>query len=201
MAELKEEILAVADLYAQAVLEAAGEPVQQQEIALQLGDLVAYVGRDRNFALFLTADTVDPEARRASLERLFRGRMNDLLVNLLQVLNRRRRMELLAMVHRGVQLRVEEQRQQQEVTVETPVPLWHELRTAIERVIGLSIGKSVLLVEELRPELIGGVIIRVGDRLIDGSLRFRLRALREQLRVRSIREMRAGSRYATGLEM
>jgi F-type H+-transporting ATPase subunit delta len=201
MAELNGEMLAVADLYAQAVLEAAGDADQQQQIALQLGDLVAYIGRDRNFALFLTADTVEPKARRASLERLFRGRMNDLLVNLLQVLNRRKRMGLLAMVYRTVQLRVEKQRQQREVTVETPVPLWHEVRTAIERVIGLSIGKSVLLIEELRPELIGGVVIRVGDRLIDGSLRFRLRALRERLRDRSIREMRAGSRYVAGLEV
>ena len=200
MADLNEEILAVAEPYAQAVLEAARDIARQEEIASQLGELVAYLGRDREFALFLTAGTIEPEARRASLERLFRGRINDLLVNLLQVLNRRRRLGLLAMVYRAVQLRVEEQRQQREVTVETPVPLWHEMRTAIERVIGLSIGTSVVLIEELRPELIGGVVIRVGDRLIDGSLRWRLRCLRERLRERTARELQSGFRYAAGLE-
>ena len=200
MAELKEETMVVADLYAGAVLDAAEDAQQQRELAAQLEDLVAYVGRDRSFAQFLSAATVDPEARRASLERLFRGRMDDLLVNLLQVMNRRRRLDLVRMVSRCVQLRLEEQRQQQEVTVQTAVPLWHELRTAIERIVGTWVGKTAILVEEVRPELIGGLVVRVKDKLIDGSLRRRLQELRAKLRDRTGRALHEADRYVTGSE-
>ena len=200
MAELKEETMVVADLYAGALLDAAEDADQQRELAAQLEDLVAYVAQDRNFAQFLAAATVDPEARRASLERLFRGRLNDLLVNLLQVMNRRRRLDLVRMVSRCVQLRLEEQRQQQEVTVQTAVPLWHELRTAIEQIVGTWVGKTAILVEEVRPELIGGLVVRVKDKLIDGSVRRRLQALRANLRDRTARALHETDRYVTGVE-
>jgi len=195
MAQLKEETMVVADLYAGALLDAAEDAEQQRELAAQLADLVAYVDRDRDFARFLIAATVDPEARRASLERLFRGRMSDLLVNLLQVMNRRRRLELVRMVSRCVQLRLEEQRQQQEVTVQTAVPLVHELRMAIQRIVGMWVGKTAILVEEVRPELIGGLVVRVKDKLIDGSLRRRLQELRAKLRDRTGRALHEADRY------
>ena len=200
MAQLKEETMVVADLYAGAVLDAAEDAEQQREIAAQLEDLVAYVDRDRDFARFLIAATVDPEARRASLERLFRGRLNDLLLNLLQVMNRRRRLELVRMVSRCVQLRLQEQRQQQEVTVQTALPLWPELRTAIERVVGRWVGKTVILIEEVRPELVGGLVVRVKDKLVDGSLRRCLQELRAKLRDRTGRALHEADRYVTGSE-
>ncbi|HSW45573.1 MAG TPA: ATP synthase F1 subunit delta [Phycisphaerae bacterium] len=198
MKQLSEESMAVADVYAQALLEAVADSERQQEIADQLADLASLVGRDPGLEMFLVAETIEPKLRRESLERLFRGRMNDLLLNLLQVLNRRRRLALLRSVQRCVELRLEDQRQQQEVTVRTAVPLWHELRTAIQRVIGLWSGKSVILVEEVDPGIIGGLVLRVGDTLIDGSLRSRLNELRSNLYRRTEREMHKTTRYATG---
>jgi len=52
MAELKEETMVVADLYAGALLDAAEDAQQQRELAAQLEDLATYVGRDRSFAQF-----------------------------------------------------------------------------------------------------------------------------------------------------
>jgi F-type H+-transporting ATPase subunit delta len=190
----------LADLYAGALLDVAEDAEQHREIAAQLEDLVAYMGRDRDFAQFLVAVTVDTEARRGSLERLFRGRMNDLLVNLLLVMNRRRRLELVRMVSRCVQLRLEEQRQQQEVTVQTAVPLVRELRLAIERVVGKWVGKTAILIEEVRPELIGGLVIRVKDKLIDGSLRRRLQVLQANLRNRTGRALHEADRFVSAAE-
>jgi F0F1-type ATP synthase delta subunit len=104
------------------------------------------------------------------------------------------------MVSRCVQLRLEEQRQQQEVTVQTAVPLWHELRTAIERIVGMWVGKTAILVEEVRPELVGGLVVRVKDKLVDGSVRRRLQGLRAKLRDRTGRALHEADRYVTGVE-
>ena len=158
------------------------------------------MAREAQFAQFLKAGTVDDDARCATLERLFRGKMNDLLLNLLQVLNRRRRTELVPAINRCVELRLEEQREQCEVTVHSALPLWHELRTAIQRVLGLWLSKSVILVEEVDPELIGGIVLQIGDLRIDGSLRSRIDKMRLKLRDRAGHELHIGSsRYATAI--
>jgi len=200
MAKVKEEVMAIADLYAEALLASAPDEEQQRELAVELDALVGYMDRDRAFADFLEAATLDVEARRASLERLFRGRMHELLLNLLQVLNRRRRTGLVRMVRRCVELRLEEQREQLEVSVQSAIPLWHELRSAIERVMSLWLGKSAILVEEVKPDLIGGIVIKVGDLRIDGSVKSRIEGVRAKLRERMSRELHEGSaRYATDL--
>lgn len=201
MPKLKQEIMAIADLYAEGLLGSAPDEEQQREVAEQLADLVAHMNRDPQFSRFMEAGTLDAASRRETLEKLFRGRMHDVLLNLLQVLNRRRRTELIRMILRCVELRLEEQREQREVTVYSAVPLWHELRSAIQRVMGFWLGKSVILIEEVRPELIGGVIMQVGDVRIDGSIRSRIDKLRLKLRAHVADTLHAETgKYVTGME-
>jgi len=136
----------------------------------------------------MVSEVIDTEHRRASLETLFRGRMNDLLLNLLQVLNRRRRQRLIRAVQRCLELRMQATRGAQEITVQTAMPLWHEMRTAIRAVVTGWLGRTPILVEEVRPEMVGGIVIRVGDLRADGSVLSRLERMRDKLRDRAARE-------------
>ena len=65
--------------------------------------------------------------------------------------------------------------------VRTAVELSEEQRNALAAQLAQATGKQVLLEGEVDPSLLGGAVIRLGDRLIDGSTRSRLRALRSQL--------------------
>src|SRR5262245_52026283 len=65
------------------------------------------------------------------------------------------------------------------VTVASPLPA--ELRAAVEGRIAKASGKSVVLHERVDPEVLGGAAIRVGDRVIDRTLRTRLAALKKEL--------------------
>ncbi|MDA1298074.1 MAG: ATP synthase F1 subunit delta [Chloroflexi bacterium] len=66
--------------------------------------------------------------------------------------------------------------------VVTAVPLDDDRRGRLEEGLAALVNrKQVVLTERLDPEIVGGVIARVGDRLIDGSTRTRLRALRDEL--------------------
>ncbi|HOW73176.1 MAG TPA: ATP synthase F1 subunit delta [Phycisphaerae bacterium] len=195
MAELNAETLAVADRYAAALLDLAGGREVWQQIADELRELVAGMDRDAEFNHFMSSHSVRGEPRRATLEKLFRGRLNDLLLNTLQVLNARRRCDLVRALHRCVQLRLEFQQDEREVKVETAVPLWHELRTAIKSVISGWIGKSAILVEEVRPELIGGLVIQVGDLRVDGSVLSRVQRIRRGLAGRISEAIHTGRGY------
>jgi F-type H+-transporting ATPase subunit delta len=195
MARRQEEAMALAGVYAESLLMTSDEQRQTDEVAAELADLVAYMDREPDFDRFLTAESVDADARRASLEKLFRGKMNDLLLNLLQVMNNRNRMELVRPVQRQVGSRLEERHHQQEIVVETALPLTDEMRQEIRERVGRRIGKEALLTERLRPELIGGVVIHIGDVQIDGSVASRIRAVHRRMLERATEEIHNNGRY------
>lgn len=66
-------------------------------------------------------------------------------------------------------------------SVTTAVPLSSEQVTGIEQQLSASLGKRVRAVAEVDPAIIGGVVVRVGDKLTDGSVRSRLKRLRREL--------------------
>lgn len=195
MAHNTDERMALADVYAEALLETAAEQGQDEAVAEEFAELVRLMEENPDLDAFLTAASVDDDARRPVLERVFRGRLHDLLVNLLQVLNNRGRSSLVWAVYRCVQLRMERKHAEQEVVVETAMPLSDDLKEAVKREIGAMIGKRVLLIEQLRPELIGGAIIRIDDLQIDASVDSRLRAMRKRLSERATHEIQAGRGY------
>ena len=65
--------------------------------------------------------------------------------------------------------------------VETARPMSHESRARLKEALSTATGRDVMLVEQLRPELIGGVRIHVGDRIVDGSLAGRLAKIKEHV--------------------
>jgi F-type H+-transporting ATPase subunit delta len=82
-----------------------------------------------------------------------------------------------------------------EIKVRTAIPLWHEMRTAIRAVVTGWLGRTPILIEEVEPELIGGIIIRVGDVEIDGSVLTRFEKLRARAMARGRLESYRGGNY------
>ncbi len=193
MKSFTDDVMAVADVYAVSVLQVARQKGDQNELAAEFRDLIAYLNQHPDFNTFVTAATIDDDARRETLEKLFRGRMHDVLLNLLQILNRRRRLDLVHAVYRAVELRLEEEHHQQEVVVETAAPLSEDLRVRLKDVLSRRMGKEALLIEQVRPELIGGVILHVKDKRLDGSLATRIRTVRQRLAHRTTVEIHKGN--------
>ncbi len=197
MTTFSDDNMAVADVYAESLLAVADAKGTTEDVGAEFADLVAYVDRDESFASFLVSASVDEDARRGSLEKLFRGKMSDLLLNTLQVLNNRGRLHLIRQVARAVELRMEALHHQQEVLVETAMPLSDDLKTQIKQVVSERIGQEALLIEEVRPELIGGVVIHIGDLQIDGSVVSRLGRLRRRLKERATVEIHRAGQFVT----
>jgi len=199
MPTVDDTVIAVADVYASALLnltEAAGTSAAVRD---ELAELAAYIAKDQAFRNFLESPAVDSEARKKTLEKLFRGRVIDVLLDTLQVMNAKGRSGIVPTLHERFRLLVEAVRGEVDVHVTTAAPLSEELRTKLLDVLRRHTGKKPELIERVEPNLIGGLVVRVGDEKIDGSVAHKLATMRGSLLERASREIHSGKQYFEGV--
>ena len=200
MAGVTHEQLAVARVYSTAMLELAQAQGEADSLREELLDLVAYLDRSPEFDSFLARPTVDVAARRESIEKVLRGRASDLLVDALQVLNRKERLGLLRGIAETYRLAHQEMRGLVDVHVVTAAPLSETFRGKLKEITTSYTGKEARLVETVDESIIGGMIVRVGDEKFDTSVSSRLKKLSDSLAQRASHEVHGGKTYVAEAE-
>ncbi len=190
--------IAIADVYAKALMKLAAGADGEEAALEELADLVTYVNANAGFESFLTSVTVDIGARRQTLEKALRGKASDLLVNFLQILNTKERMPLLEQIHVQYRLAFEAKRGQVEVTATSATPLSGGVREALLGALRRYTGRDPILTEEVDASLIGGLVVHVGDEKIDFSVSRRLQGYRGVFLARASREIHSGREYFQG---
>lgn len=171
MARIDEKHVGVARVYGLAALRLAEKQGVTEDFLEELGEVVSLVEKDSGFADFVENPLIDPGDRKQSLETMFRGKASDLLVDTLQVLNRNGRLLVLPTLYELCRREQQARRGRVEVRVATAVPLNDPLRTKLHDALKKHTGKEADLIEEVDPTLVGGLIVRVGDEKLDGSVR------------------------------
>lgn len=189
MANVNDRELAIGRIYSKAMLDLAEERGEADDLLAELQDLVKYLDRNPEFEQFLGSPLVDDEDRSRTLERALRGKASDLLVDALQVVNRKGRLGLLRAIAEGYRIEHGLLRGIAEATVRTAVPLGEALRTRVRESVARFTGKQPRLIEKVDPSLIGGIVIEVDGQKIDGSVASRLRELGQALERRASEEI------------
>lgn len=190
MASGDERLATLARIYARAILELAEEKGEGDALFEELKAVAQVAARDPAFADFLGSPLVDKEDRRASLEAIFRGRASDLLVDTLQVVNRKGRLALLPAIVRAYRGELRERRGLVDVKVKTAAPLPEPLRERLAAaLVRLTSGRRPEIEERVEPALVGGMVIEVEGRKLDASLATRLRELGAALAERATQEI------------
>jgi F-type H+-transporting ATPase subunit delta len=159
------------------------------ELAQEHNDTAAWLSAVQQIAEFMG----DPEVKRVlentrvsqePKQRLIEAALGDLPalpLNLAKLLVRKNRSELAVDIARQFQELLEEQRGVSRARATTAVPLGDTERDALSRRLAEQTGGEVVLETAVDPGLLGGVVVQIGDRLIDASTRSKLRALRASL--------------------
>ncbi|MDX2131653.1 MAG: ATP synthase F1 subunit delta [Planctomycetota bacterium] len=175
---------AVALTYARSLYDLASERGGREkieEVLAELEDVLEIARHDAEFAELLSSRSVTAEARGASLRRIFAGRVTDLTLNFLLVLNAKKRIGALPAFVEGFDSLVQQRLGRVEVDVFTAERLdAASLASLRERLQG-ALSREVVLHPYIDPQMIGGVKLRIGDQLIDGSIATKLRRLKDQL--------------------
>jgi F-type H+-transporting ATPase subunit delta len=128
----------------------------------------------------------------ALLDRVFEGRAVPLVLNFLKVLANHGRLDCLRAVHQSMVEQNNQLRGRIAVQVATATPLDSSLKDKITERLAAMLGGEPQLELVTRPELIGGIVLQVGDTVYDGSVATQLTRAREQMIRRSIHEIQSG---------
>jgi F-type H+-transporting ATPase subunit delta len=169
-----------AHVYAEALFEAAREKGRLDSIGEDLGQFAAAVEADPNLQVFLFSPHFSSAEKAAGLKRAVRGADRELL-NFLELLIERHRMPELFRIRRQFeQLRKREQRLI-DVTVTSAVELDPAVADRIGGEIERQTGQKVDLASRVDGEILGGIVLQVGNMVLDASIRSRLEKLRKSV--------------------
>ncbi len=165
-------------VYAKALLGATEKAGQTQRVLDELDSLVADVlDTQPDFDEVLRTPRIAPEEKVQLLERVFASRVSPLLLNFLKVIAQHERLDALRAIQRAARKLYNETSGRVEVLVRSAAPLSNQVRLNISTRLKALLGKEVVLTTELDPDLLGGLVVRVGDTVYDGSLAGKLKAM------------------------
>ena len=167
--------------YARSLLELANERGEVEEIGREMAGVLELTQQNPTFAEFLADPGIGAAERTATLDRVFRGRASPLLMNFLGVLNNKGRLRLLGSISEAFTDLLDEQRGNVEVDVTVAQRLSPEQLEQVRQRVSQALGKNAVVHQYVDENIIGGLVLRVEDRLIDASVKYQLEAMREKL--------------------
>jgi F-type H+-transporting ATPase subunit delta len=187
--------LAVGRLYAEAMLTLAEERDSSEALLDELRELVEFLDRSPKVEHFLSSLMVDEEGRARVLDDLFKSQASELLLDSLQVINRKGRLGQLRAIVESYRAALRDLRGWVDVKVRTAVPLDEAQRGRLQNAIAASTGRKPALIERVDRALIGGLVVEFEGKKFDASVASRLQDVSEALLARASREIHSGTVY------
>jgi F-type H+-transporting ATPase subunit delta len=172
----------IAEVYARALFDVAKEHDVLDEIRDELNEFTdALEDEDnRELRLFFFSPYFSSEEKRDAIEKVVDG-ADERFVNFLKLLAERHRMPVLPRMRRRFEALWAEQNRLLPVTVTAAVELDDELVKGIGQRIEEQTGRKVELSSNVDPDVLGGLVVRVGNMVLDASVRNRLERIRKQV--------------------
>ncbi|MBI4341620.1 MAG: ATP synthase F1 subunit delta [Candidatus Omnitrophica bacterium] len=171
----------IATCYAQALFESAKTAPAVDTLLEQLTAIAQLIRAHAELGELIINPDVDPPEKVAILKRLLGGATSPLLEPFLLMVAERGRTEFLPEIADAFHDEVDRDRGRLRATVRSARPLPEELVLRVRRLLERREGKTILLQTETAPELLGGLQVVMGHRVIDGSIQRQVQNLRERL--------------------
>lgn len=173
----------VANRYAKALFEVAEERNSVDAIETQLISVAHAISENEELRRVLLHPQVNSAEKKALVDKLFDKEVGLEVMNLLRLLIDRKRELIIDEVLEAYTHMADFKRGILDVTVTTAVPLDEEEQQDLARRLGDVLGKKLRMHVKVRKEIIGGILLRIGDRLYDGTMAGKLAGFRQEIKV------------------
>jgi F-type H+-transporting ATPase subunit delta len=170
----------IAPVYARSLYEAAQDANKVDDVREQLGQLADALQEDRDLQVFLFSPYFSSEEKKEGLHKAISG-ADDLIVNFLELLVENHRMPALFRIRREFEALWDAEHKRLPVEITSAVELDDKVVKQIGDKIGEQTGQQVELSTQVDPDVLGGLVVRVGNTVLDASIRYRLEQLRKQV--------------------
>ena len=167
--------------YAQSLLDLANEQNQADPIGGELSQLRDLIEQNPAFGLYLADPAIGHDERGRMLKEIFAGKVAPLLWNFLGVLNLKDRLKDLPEMAAAYKDLLDEQLGKIEVDLTVAQRLPDDQFEHVRQQISAALKKDVVAHQFVQESIIGGMMLRVKDKLIDASVRNQLQSIREKL--------------------
>jgi F-type H+-transporting ATPase subunit delta len=167
--------------YARAVLDLANQAGVAQAIGQELDDIKAVIQANPSFHDFLRDPAISPDERRTVLDRTFAQSVSTLVMNTLRVMNLKGRLGLLPTVADHYRQLLDEQLGNINVELTVPQVLDEPMLAQVRQKVSQALRKNATVTQVVDESILGGMVLKIDDRVIDGSAKAQLQALRHQL--------------------
>jgi F-type H+-transporting ATPase subunit delta len=167
--------------YAKSLLELATERKMAEDTGQQLLAIRQVLESNREFAEYLRDPGISRQERIATINRIFGGRASDLVLKFLGVLGEHDRLRLLVEIENAYADLYEEQVGNVEVDVTSVSALSAEQVELVRQRVSAALGKNAVVHQYVDASILGGLVLRVQDKMIDASVRYQLKAIHDRL--------------------
>jgi ATP synthase F1 delta subunit len=170
----------IAQVYARALFEVAKEHGELDSVRDELNAFTEALNDSRELAVFFFSPYFSSEEKKSGLRRVVTG-ADPIFMNFLEALLERHRMPVIFRIRARYEGLWDEENRLLPVEVTSSIELDEETVRSIGQRIGEQTGQKVELSSKVDPEIIGGIVLRVGTFVLDASIRNRLNQLRKQV--------------------
>jgi F-type H+-transporting ATPase subunit delta len=170
----------IAEVYARSLFQVASDQGKIDEVRDQLGQFADALDEDRSLMTFFFSPYFSTEEKKDGLHKAVDG-ADPIFMNFLELLLEKHRMPVIHRIRRDYDVLWREEHKLLPVQLTSAVELDEQLVKSLGDRISESTGQEVELTASVDPDLIGGLVLRVGNSILDASIRNRLEQLRRQV--------------------
>ena len=171
----------VARNYAETLFELASRNESIQEYGDALGMVAGLLEDDSRFRTFVETPRIDDETKKDVIRKVFRDKAPKQVINFVLITIDKRRQTLLREISAEYLLLLEDHLGREHVEVTVARPLDDTTENVVSERLSKMLGKQAIPHIRVKPEILGGLVVRTGDMIYDGSVRRRLEDLRRRL--------------------
>jgi F-type H+-transporting ATPase subunit delta len=170
----------LAQVYARALFEVAREQGKLEVLREQLGQLADALNSNRDLAVFFFSPYFSTTEKQQALGKLLDG-ADEAFTNFLRLLIENHRMPVIFRIRQAYEKLWEQENKTLPVEITSAIALDEKTTESLGETIGKSAGRTVKLATRVDPDILGGIVVRVGNSILDASIRTRLEQLRRQV--------------------
>ncbi|HWG09676.1 MAG TPA: ATP synthase F1 subunit delta [Solirubrobacteraceae bacterium] len=170
----------LAEVYARSLFEVARDQGKLDELREQLGQFADALDSNRELAVFFFSPYFSTKEKEEGLERMLEG-ADETFVNFLKLLIENHRMPVIFRARQQYERMWERENDLLPVEITSAIELDEETTQSLGRSIGERAGRKVKLAAHVDPDILGGIVLRVGNSILDASIRNRLEQLRRHV--------------------